>query len=277
MMAATAPTHERAAWRLLIGRAAEPFHAGGRFAWKFALGKLFIDPVFRHMLRRGLIPPNARVVDIGCGQGILTSLLRAVDSAPWPATWAPPPIHARVTGIELMARDVERARAALGPREHFVCGDMRTTPFPDCDIVVILDVLHYVSHAEQDEILNRVLAALSPGGRLLLRVGDAGAASRFAISQWVDHIVTRVRGHRVPPCFGRPLAAWIATLQARGFVVQAQPMSGSMPFANVLLVCELSSMSAGQGPRRGPFVAQPSRPAPPSGGRSMHSSSGGLG
>ena len=35
------------------------------------------DPVFRHLLERGLIAPGARVVDIGCGQGLLASLLGA--------------------------------------------------------------------------------------------------------------------------------------------------------------------------------------------------------
>ena len=50
---------------------------------------------------------------------------------------------------------------------------MRTAVLPACDLVVILDVLHYVDPAAQAGVLRRVLDALAPGGRLLLRIGDA--------------------------------------------------------------------------------------------------------
>jgi hypothetical protein len=48
-----------------------------------------------------------------------------------------------------------------------------------------------------------------------------------------------VRGHRVPPTWGRPLTAWVQQLQSLGFDVNAVPMSQGTPFANVLLVADL--------------------------------------
>ncbi|OYU74970.1 MAG: methyltransferase type 11 [Burkholderiales bacterium PBB5] len=203
------------------------------------------DPVFRGLIERGLLPANAHLVDIGSGQSLLASVQRVVDdtvaAGRWPAAWPQPPVRGTYTGIELMPRDVDRARAAVGDlpaRPQFICGDMRQVPLPACDVVVILDVLHYVDHADQDAVLRRVQAALRPGGRLLLRVGDAASARGFAISQWVDRLVTMVRGHRVPPTFGRPLADWLALLQRLGFAVRPVPMSEGTPFANVLLVAD---------------------------------------
>lgn len=235
-------TPDAPAWRRLLDSASAPYRSAGRFAWHFARGKLGMDPVFRHLLGAGLIPPQARVLDIGCGQGLLASLLQSCGQAhhagDWPADWPAAPAGARVTGIELMARDVDRARAALGEAATFVCGDMCRTDFPASDAVVILDVLHYVPIDEQDRVLARVHAALSPGGRLLLRVGDAAERRGFAVSQWVDHVVTRVRGHSVPPTYGRPLADWITRLQTLGFTVEPRPMSQGTPFANVLLVAQ---------------------------------------
>lgn len=229
-------------WRRIVDAASAPYRRAGRFAWHFARGKLGMDPVFRHLLSVGLIPPAARVVDIGCGQGLLASLLRCADEAGaagrWPQGWAAAPRGASYTGIELMPRDVERAQAAVGSAGTFVCGDMRQVPLPACDAVVILDVLHYATVAEQDALLARVRDALSPGGRLLLRVGDADARRGFVISQWVDRVVTHVRGHRVPPTYGRPLSAWRETLQRLGFTVEPRPMSEGTPFSNVLLVAE---------------------------------------
>ena len=247
---APAPRDARgnAAWRRLHRLACAPYRSGGQFAWRFAQGKLGRDPVFRGLLERGDLPPHARVLDIGCGQGLLASLLSAIDrvvaDGAWPACWPLPPTGARYTGLELMPRDVARARAALAALPcppSLVCGDMCRFDLPLSEVVVILDVLHYVDHAAQAALLQRVRDALQPHGRLLLRVGDQSARRGFLISQWVDHVVTLVRGHRVPPTFGRPLAAWITLLEGLGFEVHSVPMSAGTPFANVLLVADLAA------------------------------------
>ena len=100
---------------------------------------------------------------------------------------------------------------------------------------MILDVLHYVSEPEQDAVLARVRAALPAGGKLVLRIGDA-ARFGFAVSQWVDRVVTFVRGHGVAPLAGRTLAAWLARLEQLGFAVASEPMHAGTPFVNVLIV-----------------------------------------
>ena len=237
-----------AAWRRLQERASAPYRQAGRFAWHFARGKLGRDPVFRGLVERGLIgDTRVRVVDIGCGQGLFASLLSAMSAmqsqpGEWPASWAATPQAADYTGIELMPKDVARAEASIGhlrPAPCFVRGDMCSTAYPPCDLVVILDVLHYVDPDAQEGVLRRVREALQPRGRLLLRVGDADSRRGFAISQWVDRTVTRIRGHRVSPTWGRPLKDWKALLQRLGFSVQSIPMSEGTPFANVLLVADL--------------------------------------
>lgn len=231
------------AWATLHEQTSTPYRQVGRFSWHFARGKLGRDPIFRSMLERGLLPHRGRVLDIGCGQGLLASLLQAVREpvvlAAWPATWAPAPHIDAYHGIELMQSDVDRAKMALGERgarAHFECADMRLVALPACDAVVILDVLHYVDHEAQAALLRRVRDALVPGGRLLLRVGDAARRRGFLISQWVDRAVTLCRGHRVAPSWGRTMDEWLALLSSQGFQVQSLPMSDGTPFANVLLV-----------------------------------------
>jgi SAM-dependent methyltransferase len=253
------------AWLQLHTAACAPYRQAGRFAWHWARGKLGRDPVFVGMLQRGDLPAQARVVDIGCGQGLLASLLQACTALQaagrWPSAWPVAAGATAYTGIELMASDVQRAQAALGGSTsssftpQFVCADMCSAALPACDVVVILDVLHYVDHAAQLGVLTRVRSALLAGAanraststpssaptpaRLLLRVGDAAHTRGFAISQWVDRLVTRVRGHRVAPTWGRTLPQWVALLQSLGFAVHTVPQSQGTPFANVLLVADL--------------------------------------
>jgi SAM-dependent methyltransferase len=250
-IAATPPTAD-AAWHQLHDAATAPYRQAGRFAWHFARGKLGRDPVFRGLIERGLIgPQRARVVDIGSGQSLIASLLSVAAGMQaqgrWPARWTSTPASVDYTGIELMPKDVARARESLKdlqPRPEIVCADMCEAVLPACDLVVILDVLHYVDLQAQEGVLARVRDALGPGGRLLLRIGDASSARGFAVSQWVDRTVTRVRGHRVSPTWGRTLVEWKALLARLGFTVQSVPMSEGTPFANVLLVADLPAAFA---------------------------------
>ena len=61
----------------LIDHASEPYRAAGRFAYPFARGKLGADAVFCGRQQRGLVPRNARIPDLGCGQGLLAAWLLA--------------------------------------------------------------------------------------------------------------------------------------------------------------------------------------------------------
>src|ERR1700761_6316296 len=106
--------------RSLINKASAPYRQAGRFAYRFARGKLSADPVFTALLERGLLRGHDRILDLGCGQGLLSNWLRSAHDdyriGSWPIGWPPPPTPKSIRGIELMLRDVERARDALG--EH---------------------------------------------------------------------------------------------------------------------------------------------------------------
>ena len=225
-------------------QASVPYRSAGRFAWHFSRSKLTRDPVFVALLEQGLIPDARRLVDLGCGQGLLASWLRAArtlhDAGNWPSDWpAPPRIGAMCRpGIDAQgcrARAPRRWRAA-----QFAVGDIRTFDFGQADVVVILDVLHYIEPREQIGLLRRVRAALPPGGVLVTRVGDD--AGGLAVSR---QPVGRSRGRLCPRS---PYGAALLPVDRRlgdacsselGFRVDALPMSRSTPFANVLLMARV--------------------------------------
>jgi len=231
---------EAALFATLLDSACEPYRNAGRFAYYFARGKLRADPIYRSILELGLLLGRARVLDLGCGQGLLAAWLQAAERCyergGWPPAWPPAPRALSTRGIELMAREVARARCALGSASQVSQADIRNAAFGTVDAVVILDVLHYLSPPAQTEVLQRVRAALPPQGLLLLRVGDAGGGLRFRYGQWSDELMLLLRGRSFVAQHCRSIAEWRILLRECGFDSEAKPMSQGTLFANVLLI-----------------------------------------
>ncbi|MDR0996107.1 MAG: class I SAM-dependent methyltransferase [Zoogloeaceae bacterium] len=229
------PFHTR-----LLAAASAPYRAVSRFAWHFARGKIGGDPLFFGLLAQGAYPPALRLLDLGCGQGLLANVLTAASAlyaaGDWPPDWPQPPALLSYRGIELMPQDVARAAPAMPENACVVQGDIRCADFGQADVITIFDVLHYLEPAAQTEVLARVAAALPADGRLLLRVGDAAGGLPFWISVWVDHLVTWCHGHRLGKLHCRPVAEWQKMLKALGFAVAVKPMSAGTPFANTVLL-----------------------------------------
>ena len=194
----------------LIDHASEPYRAAGKFAYYFARGKLGGDPVFSGILEHGLFPDNARILDLGCGQGLLAAWLLSArqlyDAGDWSTQWRAPPHVADIRGIDLLSKDVKRAQLALGAPARFEEGDIRHVDFGQADVVVMMDAVHYMDVRSQDDVLRRVRATLVPNGLFLARVGDAGAGLGFRLSSGIDRTVAFFRGKGLPHLHCRRLA-----------------------------------------------------------------------
>jgi SAM-dependent methyltransferase len=224
----------------IVAAAARFYAPAGRGARHFAHGKLRHDPAFAAILAQGLVPDGARLVDLGCGQGVLAALLVAAradfEQGRWPAEWPAPPRLTEVLGVDLRDRAIRAARTALGGKARFDVADVRRVALPPCNAIVLLDVLHYLPAADQERLLAACVRALDPRGVLIARVADAGAGLRFAVTCASDAIVTMARGSGWPRFHCRPLGEWVAAFERAGFRVETAPMSAGTPFANVMLI-----------------------------------------
>lgn len=154
------------------GDAAEFFGTqADRWVGLYSAKASFIDrlQIFEEGLRR-TVPPPARVLDFGCGPGIISLALasRGYD----------------VLGVDGSIGMVERAKVEagrLGSKARFEAMDALSSsalPAEHFDAVVCSSVIEYV---EDDEgLLRQLIRALRPGGLLLVSVPHRGSLMGLA-------------------------------------------------------------------------------------------------
>lgn len=120
---------------------------------------------------RGL-PEDARILDLGCGDGFHVDLLRRRGQPGW-----------RVEGVDADPRAQEGARER---GVEILCGDVRSLPLPERSYDLVLMMMSIEHLSAPSETLARVQALLKPGGRLVVTTNHTDAAdfSVFSARYW---------------------------------------------------------------------------------------------
>jgi uncharacterized protein (DUF2062 family)/SAM-dependent methyltransferase len=223
----------------LVDAAAARYLSIGAGAWEFARGKVRHDPVYLGVLQDGALPSQGKLLDLGCGTGLLLSLLAAAREqfarGDWPAGWPAPPSDLALHGIELRPTAARRAREVLGDVATIEERDLVGASLPPCDAVVVLDVLHLMPAAAQDQALAEIARALRPNGVLVLREANPGGGWRFHTVRLGNRLVAQLHGRPTRPFHFRGTDEWIAELRVLGFTVRQAETPNRTPFANVTL------------------------------------------
>lgn len=222
----------------LIEETAHRYLESGMFDWEVVRGKLRHDPVYLKLLQSGMLPSEGRLLDLGCGRGILLALLvtarERLAQGLYPEGWASPP-SLELYGIETRLGPAAVARKALGEGAAIEVADLRDAALLPARAALLLDVLHYLPAQAQEELIARAADALEPGGVLLLREADAAADWRFVATRIQERTCALARRHWRQRFHYRSAADWKRLLEAAGFTVEVQPMGMGTPYANVLL------------------------------------------
>jgi len=222
----------------LFGAAADRYVESGVFAWESANGKLRLDPVYREVLREGMLPDAGVLVDLGCGRGLMLSLLASArdcwHTGQWPDHWPPPPTHLSLRGVELRPHIAADAGRALEGEAVVEAGDARTFELPAVHAVLLFDVLHMLPYDQQDVVLTRIVRALEPGGVLVVREADAAGGWRMRVihvGNWLKGLFEGNPGRRF---YFRSAAEWVARFERLGLTARACAPDEYTPMANVL-------------------------------------------
>nr|WP_268894121.1 class I SAM-dependent methyltransferase [Pseudoroseomonas coralli] len=184
------------------------------------------DPATAAILALAAGEGFGHVADLGCGRGQLALALLLGGAA------------ARVTGLDGNAVHLAEARqAAAGLAAHFAVADLLAAPVPDCDTVLLVDVLYQLPEAAQMALLGRAAAAARR--RIVIRAFDPGCGwrSRFGWAMEVANRALRGAGRQasIRPL---PLAAIAGPLAAAGFDVTVRPCWSGTPLPNVLMLAK---------------------------------------
>jgi trans-aconitate methyltransferase/uncharacterized protein (DUF2062 family) len=213
----------------LIARAAARYLRIGTQAWETANAKLRFDPVYRQSIRRVEWPADGRVLDLGCGRGLMLSVLAA--HLRLSRAGAPLLLH----GIDYRARMVRLAQRALGDRATVEQADLNVCELPQCRVAVLFDVLHCLPESAQETLLDRLRDSVEPGGWLLLREANAAGGARFAAVKTCNRFVAFLQGRWDRQFHFRTAQGWLDLLARFGFAADAIPNDEATPFANVLI------------------------------------------
>jgi uncharacterized protein (DUF2062 family)/trans-aconitate methyltransferase len=234
----------------LVAAAAERYLSAGIATWEFARGKLLHDPMYLQVLKDGRVPRRGRLLDLGCGQGLMLALLATASDewrqGRWPASWPPPPDALDLFGIDSRPRVAKRARDVLGDAATISELDLASWSPPPCDAVLLFDVLHLLPRDAQDRLIDGVARAMSPGGVLIVREADAEAGWKFHMVRVGNRFNAFWQGRfRRPFCFDS-VSGWTRRFREAGFDVEAVTRQDSGLFGNVLVQARLVRGSAGQ-------------------------------
>jgi SAM-dependent methyltransferase len=219
--------------RALEAAAARYVGLPSRFRW-YARLKYRMDPCYRVIGRQ--VGRGSFTVDLGTGLGMLPVLLGELGE------------QRRVLGVEW---DPQRMRCGLHairglPGVKMIKGDLHASPLPACDVITLIDVLHYYEADRQEALLERCRAALRPGGRLLIREGDGARRGSARWTRIVETCATRMGWNRGPTVHFRPIAELSAALVKLGFRVNEGEVASRFLPGNVLLVAELDELPQSQ-------------------------------
>lgn len=174
-----------------------------------------------------LIPDHGKIIDLGCGEGILANFLALSSN------------KRKVLGFEIDKTRLFVANRNI-PNTQFKQADITKLTIPSCDVITLFHVLHHLdSYEEQEEVLKSCFKALKKNGKLLIVDVEIKPSIKYWTCWLADHfLVPWVFEKRFyTPAFFRTSKNWKKFLNKIGFYCEIIPAEAGRPFSNVILKC----------------------------------------
>jgi|WetSurMetagenome_2_1015567.scaffolds.fasta_scaffold00024_41 uncharacterized protein len=128
-----------------------------------------------------IVPLTADIVDIGCGNGMISYMLSFISD------------KRRILGIDYDSDKIELANNCISKNDslRFVAADAAAYEYPEADVFLLSDVLHYMPSDKQKQLLNSCARNLRPGGMMVIRDADKDLDKRHFWTRYTEFFSTR--------------------------------------------------------------------------------------
>jgi len=188
----------------------------GRFR---ILRRRFLDEIGQYL------PPQGRVLDIGCGFGLFSLYFAATRP------------RLRISGFDLNANRIATARVAaaklgLANVEYEVKDARAFREGDEFNAAYMMDIIHHIPFEATEPLLRAVAASLTLGGVLLVKDVDTKPSYKRLFTRFLDLVMDP----RTPVRYWS-VAELQDLLESLGFRVNRHQMRDVLPYPHVLYVC----------------------------------------
>jgi 2-polyprenyl-3-methyl-5-hydroxy-6-metoxy-1,4-benzoquinol methylase len=163
------------------------------------------------------IPDEARVLEVGCGVGMLSNLLHLRNDT------------TTVVGVDLNADRIKSASATIGARSgiafHHGNALAIAAQYP-FDTITMTDFLHHLTYEEQEDLLDQLIDKLPENGRLIILDIVETPKWKHAFADRID----RLLNHGQISLF-RSRENWIDLLARKGLKVSTETADKRLPLS----------------------------------------------
>ncbi|MFC1814566.1 class I SAM-dependent methyltransferase [Thermodesulfobacteriota bacterium] len=168
------------------------------------------------------VPQKGDILDLGCGSGIFANILYLGSK------------ERNILGVDLSSARIEIAKRLSkdNPNMKFMTGDVNSVTFADFGIITLIDLLHHMTFADQEKLLNKVFSKLHAGGLLLIK-----DLEKYPLWKYVFHYIQDTISYKGAKLYFRRAEAMVALLNRIGFEVEIISLASGYPHPHVLYRC----------------------------------------
>lgn len=166
------------------------------------------------------IPKKGKIIDIGCGEGIMTFLLALTSP------------YRSVTGIDLSSERIEITKTKkIIKNINFIRTNAVSYSYPKINGVILSDFLHHLNKQDQEKLLQNVAESLSKNGVMVIKEVDDNAVLRKWLSRLWDFLL-----YPKDKINYRTVNEWRKILIKNNLNVDIKHTSLLSPFSTVLII-----------------------------------------
>ncbi len=175
-------------------------------------------------LVESLLPQRGKILDVGCGYGLLANLIASKCRA------------RSVVGIDLSASRVRVAKRSVKGRSNimFLYGDVESLEIAQYDLVVMTDVLHHMDESKAKIVLERISFSLRRNGVLVILDVEKEPFWKFYITYVIDRFLNPEGRlyYRSVPEMGRLLQSFSLAVE------KIIPADKGLPLSDIIYLCK---------------------------------------